>query len=103
MTPSETLKALKLAGKPIVRSHFYRLVTKLRIKPIGHSRPKHYPPDTASRILNHMGVMPDDEYQGYVQDCMAGHAKIYAKPARPAKLISVRALRAAKPQRKGTK
>lgn len=55
MTPSETLKALKKAGKPIVRSHLYRLISKLGIKPCGNSRPKNYPDDTAQRILNHMG------------------------------------------------
>jgi hypothetical protein len=98
MTPSETLKALKLAGKPIVRSHFYRLVNKLAIRPVGHSRPKHYPADTADRILSHLGFFSG----AAATERTASRAIVQAAPA--GKLISVRALRAAKPQhKKGSK
>ena len=86
MTPNETLKALRRAGKPIVRSHLYRLFNLLGIKPLGRARPQQYPPDTASRILSHLGF-----------GTMA--------PASQPKFISLPQLRAAKPRttKKGTR
>ena len=102
MTTKQTLQVLKSAGKSVSLVHLYRLFKIIGIRPLGRARPQQYPPDTAERIKAHLGIESPEEYHGYVQDCMAGHAKIYAKPA---KVISTRALRAARPQtkKKGTK
>lgn len=104
MTPKQTLQALRKAGKPIARSHLYRLLTVLDIKPLGRSRPAIYPADTVERIKSHLGISSG----GVVQKRQnAGSALKVARsagcevPAPSAgKLISVRALRAAKPQHK---
>jgi hypothetical protein len=95
MTPNETLKALRKAGKPIVRSHFYRLTATLHIKPLGSSRPQQYPADTAARILAHLGFSSADE-----MPASSGLKNGRTDKAMPAagKLISPAALRAAKPK-----
>lgn len=94
MTPNETLLVLKKAGKPIVRSHFYRLTGLLGIRPLGSSRPQQYPEDTAARILGHLGI------SGGVVELQPTHRERAA-----GKLISVRTLRAARPKQstKGVK
>jgi len=57
MTSQETLQILKKGGKSIGLTRFYHFLNELSIKPVGaRQRPQHYPPDTANRILAHLGL-----------------------------------------------
>ena len=53
MTITDILKCLKQQGRDIHRVHLYRILKKMRIKPIGilRQRPQHYPQYTDQRIL----------------------------------------------------
>ena len=99
MTTAQTIKTLRKSGKPVSLTHLYRLFAVLNIAPIGRSRPQQYPDDTAERVLKFLGFTPQAKHVVFynaVQNLL---------PEKSRKLISVRALRAAKPQpkTKGTK
>jgi hypothetical protein len=56
MTTKQTLQALAAGGKIISLGRLYVYLNRLGIKPAGaNQRPQQYPPDTAERILAHLG------------------------------------------------
>jgi hypothetical protein len=55
MTTAEILKTLKKAGKPVGLAQLYIYFSRLAIRPAVRTRPANYPPDTAERILAHLG------------------------------------------------
>ena len=109
MTTAQTIKTLRKAGKPVSLTHLYRLFSDLGIKPLGRSRPQQYPQDTAARILAHLGFSTERVEQGKKltdgELQRVGDGGCEVPPRSAGKLISVRALRAAKLQHKtkGTK
>lgn len=94
MTPKQTLLELRKAGKPIVRSHFYRLISILGIKPLGSSRPQQYPADTVERLAVHLGISGAAVTEKKATPLPADSSR------RTGKLVSVAQLRAAKPSKK---
>ena len=56
MTILQILKTLQRAGKKVQRCQIYRYLSALKIQSSGNARPAIYPPDTATRILNHLGL-----------------------------------------------
>ena len=56
MTTKQTLKALAASGKKISLGRLYIYLKRFEIKPSGvNQRPQQYPPDSAERILQHLG------------------------------------------------
>ncbi|HEY4414517.1 MAG TPA: hypothetical protein VGO57_02405 [Verrucomicrobiae bacterium] len=100
MTPKQTLQALRKAGKPIVRSHFYRLLFELNIRPLGRSRPQQYPPDTAERMLAHLGFSDASSVAVTVKPIVPAGG---ANPAAAGKIISTAQLRAIRNRNHKTK
>ena len=57
MTINEITKTVTKAKGAIRRRQIYRYIAALDIKPLGcRQRPQIYPPDTANRILAHLGL-----------------------------------------------
>ena len=81
MTTTCVLKTLAHSGKPVSLTHLYRLFNVCNIKPLGRSRPQHYPEDAPTKILNHLGVPP---------------SSTPAKPRVASGMVTVKQLRAAK-------
>jgi hypothetical protein len=55
LTIAEVLDVMK-EHKPVCREMLYNYLRRLGIKPIGaRQRPQLYPPDTAKKILTHLG------------------------------------------------
>jgi hypothetical protein len=89
MTLREIHRAVT-SKKSVHRVQIYRYLRTLEISHIGaRQRPQQYPPDTATRILCHLGL--------------SAHIPAVQIGASPKKLITVAQLRAAKPKTKGTK
>ena len=102
MTIQQILAALRTKKKNLTRRQLYRYLGNLNIKPVGfRQRPQQYPDDAPARVLTHFGLMTDEEHALYVHDCMAGHAAIYNKPARIAKLTTMQQLKATRSKAKG--
>jgi hypothetical protein len=56
MTTIQTILAELNQVKPCTRQNLYVYLGKLGIKPLGvRQRPQNYPPDTAARVLSHLG------------------------------------------------
>jgi hypothetical protein len=105
MTIYEVLKEIKPHKGKITRRQCYRYMDACQIRPLGaRQRPQQYPADTAGRILAHLGfAVKDQKQETPLQKENRIAAAFGIKPV--SKLISVRTLRAAKPQKqtKGTK
>ena len=101
MTLQTILRNMTDAGKPVHLVHLHRLLKALWIKPLGRSRPQNYPEDTATRVLEHLGITPAALPQR--QSIQSALADLGLKP-RTSKLVTAAQLRAAKPsKKKGTK
>jgi len=56
MTLSQITKAVN-AVKPVSRPQLFRYIKAAGIEPLGaRQRPQQYPPDSADRILDHLGL-----------------------------------------------
>jgi hypothetical protein len=97
MTTISTLAELKKAGKPLNKSRLYELLVDLGIKPVGaRQRPQQYPPDTAERILQHLGFSG-----GAANGRSEGHLPhTPPKIRRRAGILSLSQLKTHKPRRK---
>ena len=100
MTTSKILTKLERSGKKVKLTQLYKYFADFGIKPIGpRQRPQHYPADTAARILAHLGFSPGQEAQAPQPPSARAGGRTQASPV---KLISVRALRAARPKKTKT-
>jgi hypothetical protein len=56
MTTIQTILSELNQVKPCTRQNLYVYLGRLNIKPLGvRQRPQNYPPDTAARVLHHLG------------------------------------------------
>jgi len=90
---------MRKSGKSIGPARLYQLLNQLDIQPAGaRQRPQQYPADAAERLLNHFGIFPAGE-NARIPVANGQRGRGLANPSHAGKLISVRQLRAAKPQK----